>query len=332
MTKFKFDIAFSLLHPDLDYAKSLFDVLDQYKLNTFLYVHNQKDLAANNGINVFSKVFKNESRIVVLLYRHGYGETPWTRIEHTAIQERYLKEGADFCVLIPMDKTKPLWYPAFMQYVHSDMDSKDVAALILQKLKDMGGELTPKTIDEYLEEANNKRNEKITRYRALFDKEKYNILFDECLRIKPIVQGHVNKIIQSVNFLDNSIDGINNPNVLRNKFYLGKVAIELSLITEIENSNTPQAYKLKAEISQEKKGTEDLVFNTQFYGLNYNSENKWGWSKIILVPKDAPLHYPKMKGENYFYEYNPTVEDLEYIIEYWFTEFIKTVFKIHNIL
>jgi hypothetical protein len=44
-SKYNFDIAFSLLHKDLPYAQSIYDELGQYNLKTFLYQHNQKELA-----------------------------------------------------------------------------------------------------------------------------------------------------------------------------------------------------------------------------------------------------------------------------------------------
>lgn len=61
----------------------------------------------------FNSVFGRETRSVVILYRKGWGESSWTRIEETAIRNRAHDEGYDFALFIPLDgnPTVPQWVP-----------------------------------------------------------------------------------------------------------------------------------------------------------------------------------------------------------------------------
>jgi hypothetical protein len=109
---FKYDVAFSFLSQDEKLAQDLFDLLKD-TLNCFIHSEEQKKLAGTEGEVTFNKVFTEEARVVVILYRKGWGETNWTRIEETAIRNRGHDEGYDFALLIPLDEIPkpPKWFP-----------------------------------------------------------------------------------------------------------------------------------------------------------------------------------------------------------------------------
>ncbi|MBN2402645.1 MAG: hypothetical protein JXN64_09610 [Spirochaetes bacterium] len=100
--KYKYDIAFSFLAEDEPLAVVLADLL-QNRVNIFLYSKKQSDIAGTDGELTFNKVFAELSRLVVVLYRKGWGESPWTRIEETAIRNRAYNYGYDFVKFIPLD-------------------------------------------------------------------------------------------------------------------------------------------------------------------------------------------------------------------------------------
>ena len=54
-----------------------------------------------------------DARVVVVLYRTGWGETPFTRIEMNAIKGRAFDTGYDFTIFIPVEKGVglPPWLP-----------------------------------------------------------------------------------------------------------------------------------------------------------------------------------------------------------------------------
>jgi hypothetical protein len=78
-----------------------------------VYSKQQEQLAGTNGLESFREAFRTRSRLVVVLYRNGWGETPWTRIEQTAITDRCLAEGWDSLLFVMLDDAvnPPKWLP-----------------------------------------------------------------------------------------------------------------------------------------------------------------------------------------------------------------------------
>jgi hypothetical protein len=109
---FKYDAAFSFLLQDEALAVRLNDSLKRH-WRTFIYAEHQKELIGRDGETAFNDVFERESRLVVVLYRAGWGETRWTRIEETAIRNRGHEEGYDFTFFLALDAppTAPKWLP-----------------------------------------------------------------------------------------------------------------------------------------------------------------------------------------------------------------------------
>jgi hypothetical protein len=109
----KYDVAISFLSADLALATALADKLSD-GLKLFFYPRSQEDLAGKNGLEAMRLSFlPAESRIVVVLYRDTWGETPWTRIESTAIQEGCLGGGWERLFFVMVDKSSkpPKWLP-----------------------------------------------------------------------------------------------------------------------------------------------------------------------------------------------------------------------------
>lgn len=140
--KFEYDVAFSFVAKDEMLAVELNDLLSS-RFKTFLYSERQKELAGTDGEESFKAVFGAQSRLVVVLYRHEWGETPWTRIEETAIRDRAHEYGYDFSVFIPLDKPPscPKWLPKNRLWVDLERwDAIGAAAVIEQRIQDQGGE------------------------------------------------------------------------------------------------------------------------------------------------------------------------------------------------
>jgi hypothetical protein len=93
-------------------------------------------------------VFGEKSRFVALLYRAGWGETPWTRVEKNAIQNRTLQEGHDFLLCIPLDQppTPPKWIPRNRIWIGLDRWGVDGAASVIEaRVQELGGEPAEET-------------------------------------------------------------------------------------------------------------------------------------------------------------------------------------------
>lgn len=80
MTDFEYDVAFSFHSQDQGLAVQLNDRL-QERFRTFIYTEQQKMLAGTDGEITFNKVFGSSARVVVVLYRKEWGETPFTRTD-----------------------------------------------------------------------------------------------------------------------------------------------------------------------------------------------------------------------------------------------------------
>jgi hypothetical protein len=88
----KHDVAISFIAQDEPLALSVRDRL-QPPLSVFVYSKAQEQLAGRDGIEAFRSVFREQAQLVVILYRRGWGETPWTKVERMAIEEFAHEQG-----------------------------------------------------------------------------------------------------------------------------------------------------------------------------------------------------------------------------------------------
>jgi hypothetical protein len=121
-----YDVAISFLSRDADYAVRLAEKLAPFKV--FCFPRSQEDVAGTDGMDKFRAAFRSESRIQVVLFRPGWGETPWTRIEQTAIQERCLQHGWRGLFFAMLEGGKaPAWVPEKEIYIDLAIYSMDEA-------------------------------------------------------------------------------------------------------------------------------------------------------------------------------------------------------------
>jgi hypothetical protein len=139
---FIYDVAFSFLSEDEPLAIQINDLL-QDRLETFLYSKRQGEVAGTDGEETFNKVFGEEARLVVVLYRKGWGGTPWTRIEETAIRRRAYDHGYAFVKFIPLDDpaTVPTWLPPTQLWIGmKHFGVQGAAAVIEARAQELGGQ------------------------------------------------------------------------------------------------------------------------------------------------------------------------------------------------
>src|SRR6056297_3068211 len=95
---FKYDIAFSFLADDEQIAIDISERIKD-KFEVFIYSKRQEDLVGTDGQDTFSEIFKDKARTVLVLYRQNWGRTNWTRVEETAIKDRWFNKGYDFLLM-----------------------------------------------------------------------------------------------------------------------------------------------------------------------------------------------------------------------------------------
>lgn len=157
-SKYKYDVAFSLLADDEEIATSINELIKD-GLTTFIYSERQQELAGTDGEKTFNLVFGSEARIVFVLYRKGWGETSWTRIEETAIRNRGYNEGYDFVIFAPLEKNPelPKWLPKNRIWIGLDRWGIEGAASVIEaRVQEAGGSPKEETIKDRV---NRLRNE-----------------------------------------------------------------------------------------------------------------------------------------------------------------------------
>jgi len=150
MADYKYDVAFSFLGRDESLAVELNDLL-QDRLKTFLYSKRQEEVAGTDGERTFNSVFGEQSRAVAVLYRDGWGQTPWTRIEETAIRNRAYEHGYDFVKFIPLDKdaSVPRWLPRTQLWIGLEQwGIRGAASVIEARVQELGGEPRGEAIED----------------------------------------------------------------------------------------------------------------------------------------------------------------------------------------
>jgi hypothetical protein len=146
---YEYDVAFSFLAQDEALAVRLGDLL-QDRMRVFIYSRRQGEVAGTDGEQTFTRVFGERSRLVVVLYRDGWGKSPWTRIEETAIRNRAYEHGYDFVKFIPLTESPhlPEWLPRTQLWIGLSRWGIEGAATVIEaRLQELGTEPHPETVE-----------------------------------------------------------------------------------------------------------------------------------------------------------------------------------------
>lgn len=157
---YKYEVAFSFLKEDEAIAYDINDHI-QDRLSTFIYSKKQEVLGGSDGEKKFNEVFNKECRVVVVLYRDGWGQTPWTRIEETAIKNRAYENSWEFLLLVNLDvkSNLPTWIPkTYIWLDYERFKTEGAIAVIEQKVKENNGTLRIETIEDRVERLKRLRN------------------------------------------------------------------------------------------------------------------------------------------------------------------------------
>ncbi len=149
--EFRYDVAFSFHSSDEAVAREINDLISD-RLTTFYYAERQREIGGTNGEDSFGRVFGEEARIVVILYRKEWGTTSWTRVEETAIKNRAMtRDGYDFVILVPTVKgvEPPKWLPRNRLWVDLERWGAPGAASVIEaRAAELGSIVKQETILE----------------------------------------------------------------------------------------------------------------------------------------------------------------------------------------
>lgn len=150
MDGYKYDVALSFLVQDEPLATQLANILEE-RHRVFLYSRQQEQLAGTDGEKTFNEVFATQAGMVVVLYRQGWGESRWTRIEETAIRNRAYEEGYDFALFVPTDDkpTVPTYLPKTRLWIGlARFGVNGAASVIDARIQELGGEPRVLSLEE----------------------------------------------------------------------------------------------------------------------------------------------------------------------------------------
>lgn len=142
---YSYDVAISLLSQDQEYAERLEQhIRAVVRGEVLLYSSRQRELAATGEIvTTFMRIFRDEARVVVILYRPGWGKTEYTSIEEDAIKSRRARTtSTQFVVVVAMEPPHtPEWYPGDSEFWldPSTFSPDAIAAVIAQRVHESGG-------------------------------------------------------------------------------------------------------------------------------------------------------------------------------------------------
>ena len=141
----KYDAAISFLAKDEATARTIADKLEASGFKVFFFPRNQEELAGTNGMETMRVPFF-ASRVNVVLFREPWGQTPWTRIEQTAITERCLEKGWDLLMFVQLDSisTLPKWLPkTHVRFALESYGPEQLVGAIKARVQEQGGVVTP---------------------------------------------------------------------------------------------------------------------------------------------------------------------------------------------
>jgi hypothetical protein len=197
---YKYDVAFSFTQSGEALAEKLYRLLMD-RLNCFLYLNRQKELAGRDGEQLLNTVYAAEARIVVIIFTSDYGKTDWTRVEQTAVRNRGFDNGYDFLFLIPIEKgvSAPEWVPKNRLWFGLERwGVESAAATIEARVQEYGGNVRVETLPEKVARAQREVKEKAARENLLASEKGLGLQLQEVEIIKALLKENIEEIKRQV--------------------------------------------------------------------------------------------------------------------------------------
>ena len=183
---YQYDVAFSFLTVDESIAAQLHAKL-KGRLASFFYAdtERQRMIAGRDGDGVYGRVFGEQARTVVVLYRADWGKTGFTQIESTAIRNRAFEQGYEFVTFINRDGSPlPPWIPKPRVWIGLDRLGLDAAAAVIEsRVQEAGGESHEETAIDRAERMHAERLAETERASFLGSQDGATAALDGCQQI-----------------------------------------------------------------------------------------------------------------------------------------------------
>lgn len=328
MSNYKYDIAISLCKEDVSFARKLVAALNP-NLKVFFYEDKQEELISKSGPEAFAKVFKEESRVVVILSRKEWSETFYTELEKNAIIDRLSPDGYGFLFVIPLaPKQVPAWYPETRIYADPTRFSiEELAKFIEFKVIDKGGEVKPVSFKERAEALVAKTKDKKELIKAQQTPEAVSAAEDELTVVIDLIKTKFEHEIKTAGF---SKFGYEPYDIYRNKVYI--IVNDKQLFIKINNplnqiiKQSNQVYSIEFVISD--LPSHSTIIKSPLYRFIYNPMNS-GWAEVVEYERNQvnqfneELLFKYLNTQNY-YDLKGRLSSAS-LIEYWFNQLLNHV-------
>jgi hypothetical protein len=136
----RYDVALSFLASDEPTGRKLYEGLEGLKV--FFFPRHQEETAGTDGLETMRKPFLL-CRVMVVLYRQGWGETPWTGVEAHAIKDRCLRSQFRDLMFVQLEKSLcPNWLPqTHVQFNIFDFGMAQLVGAVKARVLDSGGHI-----------------------------------------------------------------------------------------------------------------------------------------------------------------------------------------------
>ena len=324
--QFEYDLAISLCKQDVEFARQLCLSFNP-SLKVFFYEHKQEEILTKSGPEVFGRIFKDRSRLVIILSRPEWSESYYTEIEKNSIIDRTSKEGFRFLVVIPMERNSvPVWYPTTRIYLDpSKFAIEQIARFIEFKVVEEGGILKAITLEDRHEQLKQRIAYKQHLTSLQESKPAIESAAEEIKQVRRIFNSKM-KVLQ-----DNLFAGFSyflfSDHVSSAHFQLGKFRLDCQvhdLTQELKHAVTTQDFWLTLTLSEVFKDEKLSQVETVLYIYCYTESVK-GWSLPYLnkqVSRNELMILFRDRSNSKFYDLKkPTISNE--LIDDWFQKLLK---------
>jgi hypothetical protein len=326
MKDFRYDIAISLCSQDVEFARQLVKSLNP-GLKVFFYETNQYELIAKSGPEKFAKVFKEESRIVVIFSRTEWSESFYTSIERDAIIHRtsVKNEGYDFLFIIPMEHGQiPVWYPPTRTYADPRRFSiQELAKFIEFKVAEEGGIIRQITTEELYQNLLDQIKAKKEIIKLQITTSAIEAGFNETKTIKDMFNTKITVFKENMFDIHSSKEFTEYTNTAQ--CHIGKYLLE-SHVGDRDNSYRrvvrAQDYIVSFKLFKNSNNKYELVEEEAFCFF-YSAILK-GWAKPMINknPNQHTLPVLYSNNNNEYYDLKNPIRT-EVLVDQWFQKLLK---------
>jgi hypothetical protein len=135
----------------------------------FVYSKKLEEVGCTDGIDTYREVFSKQARVVVVLYRKGWGKTKFTGLEESAIKDFCLNNHYKGLVFIKLDNEEnPKWLPETFIWIDFELYKlqRTVGAIAL-RAQEAGVSIREETSIDRAKRAERRRAAQIRRECAL---------------------------------------------------------------------------------------------------------------------------------------------------------------------